>query len=180
MLTLALGLVGSALASSGDPKPAAEVLATAYEKARAEKKTVFLIFHASWCGWCKKMDAFMELKEFKPIFDKHYVIVHLDVMEAPEKKNLENPGGMEVLKSLGGEESGLPFFAILDPDGKVVVNSLREVDGKKNDPKMNTGHPVAPEEVAWFMEMLKRSSKMDQADTKAIHEWLKAQKKDGV
>lgn len=172
---VALALASAAMAND-TPKPAAEVLAGSYAKAKAEKKNVFLIFHASWCGWCKRMDAFMEMKEFKPIFDKYYVITHLDVLEQPDKKNLENPGAIDVLTKLGGEKAGLPYFAILDPEEKVVVDSLREVDGKKGDPTKNTGHPMAPEEVAWFMEMLKRSSKMTAEETKAIHDFLKSQK----
>ncbi|WP_353097987.1 thioredoxin domain-containing protein [Empedobacter brevis] len=35
---------------------ATEILTKAQNQAKVENKNVFLIFHASWCGWCKKME----------------------------------------------------------------------------------------------------------------------------
>jgi thioredoxin-related protein len=38
---------------------ASDILDKAYVKAKEENKNVFVIFHASWCGWCKRMDKNM-------------------------------------------------------------------------------------------------------------------------
>ena len=43
------------------------ILSTAYNQAQKEKKNVFVIFSASWCGWCKKMDASMNDRTTKNI-----------------------------------------------------------------------------------------------------------------
>ncbi len=69
------------------------VLNKALTQAKAENKNVLLVFHASWCGWCKLMEKNMNLSATKPLFDKNYITVYVDVQERGEKKSLENPGG---------------------------------------------------------------------------------------
>jgi thioredoxin-related protein len=104
--------------------PAAEtVLKNASIQANKENKKVILIFHASWCGWCKKMEASLNDPLVKKMFDDNYVIATLDVQERPGKTNLENPGGMAVMTRLKGEKSGLPFWVVLDAKGKVLADS---------------------------------------------------------
>ena len=80
------------------------VLKTASQEAAKENKKVFLIFHASWCGWCRDMDSTMKDPSLKPYFDKYYVITHLTVYENEGKKHLENPGALEFLTAHGGAD----------------------------------------------------------------------------
>ncbi len=61
----------TALAASAKAPSADELLAPAKEKASAEKKAIFLHFGASWCGWCKKLDAFLDRADIKPVFEKY-------------------------------------------------------------------------------------------------------------
>lgn len=101
--------------------------------------------------------------------------VHFTVQEADAKKDLDTPGGEEMMKQLGGP-SGLPYFAFLDADGAPIVNSLRPADaGGKGG---NIGHPYEPYEVDWFMTMLgKAAPRMTAGERSAIEKWLRAQKK---
>jgi hypothetical protein len=76
---------------------------------------------------------------------------------------------------LKGQQAGLPFFAFVGSDGKMIENSKRKA--KPDDAGQNIGHPVAPEEIAWFMEMLtKGAPRMTKPERTAIETWLKAQK----
>ncbi len=169
-LALMATMVGTcALASAANPS-AKSVIAAASAKAKAEKKNVMVIFHASWCGWCHRMDAFLESPEFKAAFDKSYVITHVDVLEQPAKKDLENAGGVDLMTQLGGKDAGLPFFAILNPSGIKISDSLLS-DGK------NMGFPSEPQEIAGFKTLLEKSApKMSRSDISKITAFLSVKK----
>src|SRR5471030_2535514 len=74
------------------PPSADEVMKQAYAQAKKEHKNVISLFHASWCGWCKKMEASLNEPTLKKSFDDNYVITWLTVQESKGKEDLENPG----------------------------------------------------------------------------------------
>jgi hypothetical protein len=103
--------------------------------------------------------------------DKYFVQARLDVQEQEAKKDLDNPGGQEVMAKYGGDKAGLPFFAFLDEKGGMIVNSLQPQGG-------NIGHPVEPGEVDWFLAMVKKAAPAMTADeAKVLENWLRTQKK---
>ena len=69
--------------------------------AKAEHKKIMVDFYTSWCGWCKKLDAFLERDDIKPVFETYFIPVKLVVQESANNKALENPGADELLKKLG-------------------------------------------------------------------------------
>ena len=159
-ILLALGIIcslaGAALAqhgpASGTPEPAATVVDAAVKRANAESKTVWVDFGASWCGWCRKLEAFLAAPEVKDIIERHYLIVPLTVMESDAKAALENPGGEAMMRDLGGEDAGLPFYAFLDGSGKRIANSLAMPKGG------NIGFPANQEEITAFMALIGKTA----------------------
>ncbi|RFZ84467.1 thioredoxin family protein [Mucilaginibacter terrenus] len=155
--------ITNSFAQTTPAMPASEtVLKEAYTKAAKENKKVMLIFHASWCGWCKKMEASLADPTVKKSIDDNYVIATLDVQEQPAKKNLENPGAMEVMTKLKGDKAGLPFWVVLDPKGTVLADSqVRPAGASLNTYGENVGCPASDSEVAFFTNILKATSKIN-------------------
>jgi thioredoxin-related protein len=139
-------------AQSEKPQKADVILKEALQQAEKANKAVIVLFHASWCGWCKRLDAVLENPDIHRIVDEHFVVAHLDVMERGAKKELENPGGNEMMKEFGGEKSGLPFYVFLDSRGKKLANS--NVMPKDQ----NIGYPGTPEEIFAFTNLLRQSA----------------------
>lgn len=136
--------------------PASEVINQAKTKASKENKKVFVIFHASWCVWCHKMDSAMNTPGIKSFFDKNFVITHLTVDESKDKKDLENPGANEMRTAWHGDNQGIPYWVILDLYGKALADSrLIDANGK---PGNSVGCPAQPEEVDYFLSVLNKTS----------------------
>jgi thiol-disulfide isomerase/thioredoxin len=158
------------LCAAQEPVPSTQsVMDQAFAQAGKTHKKVLLLFHASWCGWCKKMEASLNDAECKKMFDDNYVITYLDVLESKEKANLENPGSMDLLKQYKGEKAGLPFWVILDAGGKLLADSqIRPAGAGLDTPGANTGCPSAQNEVAYFIQVLKATSRLKEADLSII------------
>ncbi len=156
-------------AQDAKPLPADQIMKEAYAKAKAGDKNVFLIFHATWCSWCKRLDKAMQSDELKRIFEKNFEITHLDVMERGEKiAQFENAGGKELMDKLGGAKSGIPFYAFLTPEGEMLANS--NVMPKDQ----NIGYPGVMEEIDAFMKIVTTGApKMTEAEKKTIISYLK-------
>ncbi|HCN48543.1 MAG TPA: thioredoxin family protein [Chryseobacterium sp.] len=137
------------------------VLNKAFTEAKTGKKNVLLVFHASWCKWCKMMEKNMDLPETKPIFNKRFVTAYIDVQERGEKKSLENPGGQELMNKYKGENAGLPFWLVLNPKGEVIADSF-------DDQGQNLGSPATQEEVTAFIAKLGKSSKLNKEESETI------------
>jgi thiol-disulfide isomerase/thioredoxin len=161
MLILATAALSYAQDNPAKPAPlgaatSESLLAAARAKAKEEGKNVLVIFHASWCKWCKKLESFMASDQFKPRFEENFVTVYLTVMERGDHMKEENPGALDVMIWLGGTNAGLPFFGILDAEGKPIVTSIRPIEAQ--DKGLNTGFPATKEEIAHFVSMLKKGA----------------------
>src|SRR5512146_1807693 len=83
----------------------------------------------------------MASKDVAPILAKEFVSVKIDWDRAP--------GARDLLKPSNGKDAGLPWFAFLDGDGKVLVDSIAPGSG-------NVGFPAKAEEYAHFKTMVEK------------------------
>jgi thioredoxin-related protein len=150
-------LLAVALVSFAEKPPSADkILSDARAKAKAEQKNVLLIFGASWCPDCEVLDSFLNAPQAKTIFNKYFVIVHLNVFEeAGAHPKANTPGSEKVIAKYGGissiGEASLPYMVILDSEGKDIIDGHRPAAGKRE----NIGFPAEKEEIEWFLQMLK-------------------------
>lgn len=150
-------------------------MADAYRKATKENKNIFLIFHASWCTWCHKMDEAMNDKKCKPLFDSNYVIVHLTVGESDATKN--TPGADQYLKRFHGDQAGLPFWVVTNSKGVWIGDSYIRKEGQTKDSVgENVGCPAQDNEVEAFCAVLKQSSRITESQMAIIRKRFKKNK----
>jgi len=168
MLMICLFVLGTVSNSVAQEK-ASVVLEKAMAQAKKEKKNIFVMYHASWCSWCKKMEANMQNETIKPFFDKNYVTTFLTVQERKDK-SLENPGADEILKKYKADNSGIPFWQIYDANGKLLADSF-DLKGQ------NLGCPATKEEIAEFTDKLKKTSSLTEKQRKKIEDVFVLKKK---
>src|ERR1700741_1589316 len=95
------------------PVAADDVLAAGLQEAKRLEKRVFLHLGAPWCGWCRRLEAWMETEEVAAILSEEFVDVKIDIDR--------NVGGKELQKRFrGDDQGGIPWFAVLDPSGAVL------------------------------------------------------------
>ncbi len=140
------------------PSNAEEVLKEACELAAKENKKVFVIFTASWCGWCKRMDKSIADSVCSDFFSNNYVIRHLVVDEAKDKLNLENPGAKELRAKYHGDGEGIPFWLVFDKQGNMLADSKMRKEDEGPEKGENTGCPASEKEVAYFISVLQKTS----------------------
>jgi len=147
---------------------AEEIMKEAFSTAVKENKKVFIMFHASWCVWCHRMDNSMNDTACKKYFDDNYVIRHLVVDETDDKKNLENPGAVELRKKYYGDGQGIPFWLVFDKDGKLLFDSKMRNNGEGPEKGANTGCPANEREVAFFINILEKTSSLTAGQAEMI------------
>lgn len=149
-------LISTFPALPAQPEPADVLLSRALRSAGSGKKAVFAGFHASWCGYCRRLERYLSSPEVKPIFERHFEAVWFTVQERGEKKALENPGALELMaRWAGSARAGLPFFALLDSRGGLTGSSIRPIPETSGQ---NIGYPGTAEEVDHFLSALKKAA----------------------
>lgn len=161
-------LTGMVMAQDAVPT-AKSVMDQAFMKASQSNKRVLLMFHASWCGWCRKMDSSLNDISCKKYFDDNFVIEHLTVQESKGKEYLENPGAEALMNSYNGKEQGLPYWVILDKNGKLLFDSqIRKKDKDGILKGSNIGCPASADEVKTFVGMLRETTSLKDVELDAI------------
>jgi len=136
------------------PAPAQELVTKYVSSAATANKKTIVAFHASWCGWCKRLESYLEMPDIKPIIDKHYSVLWLTVNERESNKALENPGADAFLaRWTNGASTGIPFYVVLDSNEQVLASSVQPL--KPGDKPGNIGFPGNDEERKAFISFLK-------------------------
>ena len=144
------------------PLVAKEVLESGVREARSSGRPVLLRFGAPWCVWCHRFDDWLRGPQVGPVVDRAFVQCTIDVDRMV--------GGKELLHAFrpSGEKGGIPWFAVLDGEGKVLATSTMP-DGA------NAGFPSQDAEIAHFASVLERTAPaLSGEDRAALVESLRA------
>jgi thioredoxin-related protein len=123
-------------------RDAEKVLADGLSQAKRESKRVFLHVGAPWCGWCRVLDRF--LYDNADLFAADFVNLKID------EDRMQHANNVIKRYRVSQNGGGIPWMAILDADGKLLVTS----DAPKSG---NIGFPGEPEGIRHFMGMLQKT-----------------------
>lgn len=129
-------------------RDAERMLAQAREKAKTENKRVFFIASASWCGPCRLLSRY--LAKHKDELERHYVFVKIDISRDEHAETLCK--GLQQ-----GKHEGVPWYAILDADEKVLITSNALMVDERSG-SSNIGFPSSPEGIDHFLTMLRKTA----------------------
>lgn len=131
-------------------RDAITLLAEAQQEAKASGRRLWVISGGPRCGPCFRLARWMDYQH--ALLDKDYVLVK--VMGGMDKN-------AEVIQPLlpGSQSEGIPFHAIVEPDGKVLVTSKgpqgnigmpSDLDGIQHLRKMleTTAQKLTPDDIA--------------------------------
>ena len=161
VVAIALGPGSAAHAAQGGSIAWVKDFETALAQAKKNDKQVFFRIGSPTCGWCHRLDEFLARPGVKPRLEKDFVLLKIDTQRMT--------GGLALAQEIRQTSSGgIPWFAFLAPDGKILQTS-------NNAQGNNIGFPVRPDaEIAYFREMLMDARKhMTPDDVTGVIEELK-------
>lgn len=122
------------------PEEAKSEIAAALAAATKDHKRVLLIFGGNWCYDCHVLDTTFRSKEFAPIVNANYHVLHVNVGNYDANLDLADKYQIPLKK-------GVPSLAILDPDGTLVVSQKQG--------EFESTVKIGPEDVLAFLKKWK-------------------------
>jgi len=119
------------------PEEAPAEISSALAAAAKDHKRVLLVFGGNWCYDCHVLDATFRSKEFAPMVNASYHVIHINIGNSDANLDLAKKYEVPL-------EKGVPSLAILDPDGKLVVS-------QKNG-EFESTLKIGPEDVVAFLK----------------------------
>ena len=98
-----------------DPSQAKADLAAALKTAAATHRRVLLDFGGNWCGDCQVLDIYFHDASNKPILDKNFVLVDINVGHMDANLDIAEKYGVPIKR-------GVPALAVLSEHGELLYS----------------------------------------------------------
>lgn len=139
------------LPATTEPQPAMEIIDHAVHQARRSHKPIVVMFQSSLSNLGKQLDSMLTATGVKNIFEKYFVVTHINVQEhAGVKDSLENPGGTVMMKAFAGGEPLLPFCVFFNKRGRKIADANLPLD------QTLTGYSAAKNDIDAFFRLLQQ------------------------
>jgi thioredoxin 1 len=122
------------------PEEAQAEISEALAAAQKDHKRVILVFGGNWCYDCHVLDATFRSKEFAPLVNANYHVIHINVGNYDANLDLAEKYQIPLKK-------GVPSLAILDPDGTLVVSQKQG--------EFESTVRIGPEDIIEFLKKWK-------------------------
>ncbi len=122
------------------PEEAPAEISSALGAAAKDHKRVLLVFGGNWCYDCHVLDTTFRSKEFAPLVNANYHVIHINVGNYDANLDLADKYQIPLKK-------GVPSLAILDPDGTLVVSQKQG--------EFESTVRIGPEDVLEFLKKWK-------------------------
>ena len=126
------------------PEEAHAEITSALAAAAKDHKRVLLVFGGNWCYDCHVLDTTFRSKEFAPIVNANYHVLHINVGNYDANLDLADKYQIPLKK-------GVPSLAILDSDGRLVVSQKQG--------EFESTVRIGPEDVLEFLKKWKPQGK---------------------
>ena len=123
-----------------DPAEGPIEISAALAAATKDHKRVLLIFGGNWCYDCHVLDTTFHSKEFAPLVNANFHVVHVNIGNYDVNLDLAKKYEIPL-------EKGVPSLAVLDPDGTLLVSQ------KKGE--FESTVRIGPEDVLEFLNKWK-------------------------
>lgn len=124
-----------------EPREAEAELKAGLAKAGREHKRVLVVFGGNWCYDCHVLDATFHSKDFAPLVDANYVVVHINIGDEGKDNN-------DLAARLGvALDKGVPSLGVIEPNGTVVY-------AQKNG-EFEATEKIGPQDIRAFLERWK-------------------------
>jgi len=116
LLALAAGTANSATHDIyPDPAQARADLAAALKTAAGTHRRVLLDFGGNWCGDCQVLDLYFHDARNKPILEKNFVLVEINIGNEDANLDIAEKYGVPI-------KSGVPALAVLSEHGALLYS----------------------------------------------------------
>ncbi len=122
------------------PEEAQAEISSALAAAAKDHKRVILVFGGNWCYDCHVLDTTFHSKQFAPVVNANYHVVHINVGNYDANLDLADKYQIPLKK-------GVPSLAILDPNGTLVVSQKQG--------EFESTVRIGPEDVLEFLKKWK-------------------------
>lgn len=142
---------------------AMKLLETALEQAKKQRKGVMVWYTQPSDEWCREFEQWLQEPNIKGMLENAFVILKIEVERTDR--------GFEVLEQHAGKNpEGVPWFAFLGADGKVLAASQTEKEP-------NIGYPGTDDDIRRVKAMLVQSGAgMSELGLKLIEDSLVARR----